>query len=93
MDNPTRPLDEAPPIPSAARPCLRCGTPMFASSISAQTTNRYPLQRYPLQLQRQRGYSLLRGADLAETGCSVLVCPDCGYTELVAADPSALLKS
>ncbi len=91
MDNPTRRLDQPSPAPNA-RPCLRCGTPMFDALIRAQNTNRLPLQRYPLQLLRQRGTSFLRGVEYAETGCSVWVCPDCGYTELAANNPAALLE-
>jgi hypothetical protein len=93
MDRPTRHLDPSPALdPASSRLCLRCGTPMFDALIRAQNTNRFPLQLYPLQLQRLRRTSLLWGNEFAETTCSVLVCPACGYTELVAANPSALLK-
>ncbi len=92
MDNPTRRLDELPPLPTDARPCLRCGTPMFDALIVAKNTGSFTQQYFQLRVERLLRTSLLWGDEFAETKCSVWVCPDCGYTELVAANPTALLE-
>ena len=92
MDNPTRRLNEAPLTPTAARPCLRCQTPMFNALVRAKYATGWRPIYYPLRLQRLVENSLLWGKKYAETGCSVWVCPDCGYTELAANNPTALLE-
>jgi hypothetical protein len=85
-DHPTRRLDPLAADPTA-RPCLRCGTPLVEAWVStdAQVISRR-LFLHPILPPFTRPTPLP-----ASTPCTAWACPACGYTELVAANPFALL--
>jgi hypothetical protein len=64
--------------------------------ITAQIRTKIPTgwrpAYYALRLRRLIDSSVLWGNRFTETGCAVWVCPDCGYTELAATNPAALLE-
>jgi hypothetical protein len=90
-DHPTRRLDQL-PDDLFARPCLRCATPMFDAAITAKDWAHLINRYYDLYV-RKRPPGSVGQSSFAETECSVWVCPACGYTELVATNPTALLES
>lgn len=91
MDKPTRRLDQSPSVP-APQSCLRCETPMFEALIETYAATGNVVKPYGLRLKRLIKRSPLLGEIFSETPCAVWVCPTCGYTELRAADPAALLN-
>ncbi|HET7077191.1 MAG TPA: hypothetical protein VFM49_07025 [Chloroflexia bacterium] len=58
------------------RPCIRCGVPMLNVEFGPAHVD------VPLMLSR--------GAPRLQTGCKALMCIECGYTELCAAQPQKL---
>jgi hypothetical protein len=91
-EHPTRRLP-APPGPNDPRPCLRCGKRMLAVEVQAGAHNPATAVYQRLHLVRRiRTGGWVKYNKVNFTVCTALVCVACGYTELVAQTPEALLE-
>jgi hypothetical protein len=90
MDQPTRRLNDAPAVPTAARPCLRCQTPLVETLVSTRGSSGAALTLYTIHLLHYLRTTFWAGRQYASTTCTAWVCPACGSTELVATNPAAL---
>ena len=106
MDHPTRrfdqPGDEATSLSPTRRlttlspddlnrACLRCSTPMIPALIGAEPTSF--LLDHPLLVGVRKGTNFFGAPNYAISRCRVLVCPTCGYTELLTLEPELLQES
>jgi hypothetical protein len=79
-ENPTRRLDQ----PEQGQPCAKCrGKRVWAEAL----VRRDPIVLAPLGADTLLGFVMGPSTD-----CKALVCIDCGFTELYAAQPKAVLR-